>query len=377
MVEVVIMEIKIPLVRPTIDEDDIKSVISAIYEREFSHGKLTHVFENEFANHLGLLGGVATNSGTTALHLALRALNVKEGDEVILPSYTCISLLHSLHYVNAIPIFADINFNVGQMEYNLNAEDVANKITDKTKAIIVPHLFGSPAEIDKINDLGIPVIEDITQSIGSVYKNRPVGSFGIISICSLHESKVLSCGEGGMILTNSKELLDRIKYLADYGYDQPFLRLEKGKSYSYEERYNYKMSGTNAALGTSQLKKIDEFVNQRKTLAKIYSDEFNHIDNIGLPDPSYEPNIFFRYMVNLSEKKPIDILKSLLKQGIEGGRGVYPPLHYFNKQSNINSDQYPTTEYALNHLISIPLYPSLTESEVMYIIGHVKNCLKR
>ena len=368
------MEIKIPLVRPTIEDDDIKSMISAASEREISYGNLSHMFEDEFARYLGTKGGVATNSGTSALHLALRALNLKNGDEVIVPSYTCISLLHSIQYVHAIPIFVDINFNVEHMDYNINMEEVFNKITKNTKAIIVPHLFGSPAEIDKLTNLEIPVVEDATQCIGSVYKNRLIGSFGTISVFSFHESKVLACGEGGMILTNSKDLLDRIKYLADYACEQSDLRLKKDKNYPYEERYNYKMDGINAALGLSQLRKIETFVEKRKKIAKIYTDELLRLKGMEIPDPSYEPNIFFRYMVNLKERHPIDMLNFLLKKGIEGGRGVYPPLHYY-EQNQSNNKKYPRIEYALNHLVSIPLYPSLTESEVMYIIKHFKDSL--
>jgi len=251
-------------------------------------------------------------------------------------------------------------------------EEVFNKITKNTKAIIVPHLFGSPAQIDKLTNVEIPVIEDATQCIGSVYKNRLIGSFGTISAFSFHESKVLACGEGGMILTNSKDLLHRIKYLADYAYEQPYLRLKKYKAYPYEERYNYKMDGINAALGLSQLKKIKAFAKRRKEIAKIYTNEFFYAKGIEIPDPSYEPNIFFRYIVNLKEKHPIDILNFLLRSGIEGGRGVYPPLHYYERSNN---KKYPTIEYALNHLVSIPLYPSLTESEVMYIIKHFKDSL--
>lgn len=368
------MEIKIPLVRPTIENDDIKSMIFAASEREISYGKLTHVFEDKFAHYLGAKGGVATNSGTSALHLALRALNIKSSDEVIVPSYTCISLLHSIHYVHATPVFVDINFNVEHMDYNMDMEEVFNKITKNTKAIIVPHLFGSPAEIDKLTNLEIPVIEDATQCIGSVYKNSLIGRFGTMSMFSFHESKVLTCGEGGMILTNSKDLLNRIKYLADYAYEQPYLRLKKNKTYPYEERYNYKMDGINASLGLSQLKKVESFVKKRKEIAKIYTDEFLHLKGIELPDPSYKSNIFFRYMVNLKERHPIDILNFLLKKGIEGGRGVYPPLHYY-EQNQINNREYPTIEHALNHLVSIPLYPSLTESEVMYIIKCFKDSL--
>ena len=369
------MGIEISLVKSTIEKDDIESMISAASEKEISYGKLTRVFEDEFAHYLGLKGGVATNSGTSALHLALRALDVKSGDEVIVPSYTCISLLHSIHYVHATPIFVDINFNVEHMDYNMDMEEVFNKITKNTKAIIVPHLFGSPAEIDKLTNLEISVIEDATQCVGSVYKNHPIGSFGTISAFSFHESKVLACGEGGMILTNSKDLLDQIKYLADYASEQPDLRLKKDKKYPYEERYNYKMDGINAALGLSQLRKIKEFVKRRKEIAKIYTDEFHHLNGIELPDPSYEPNIFFRYMVNLKERHPIDILNFLLRKRIEGGRGVYPPLHYY-EQNQSNNRKYPTIEYALNHLVSIPLYPSLTESEVMYIIKCFKDSLE-
>ena len=134
------------------------------------------------------------------------------------------------------------------------------------------------------------------------------------------------------------------------------------------------MNGINATLGLSQLKRIGTFVKKRKEIAKIYTDEFLHLKRIELPDPLYKPNIFFRYIVNLKERHPIDILNFLLKKGIEGGRGVYPPLHYY-KQNQSNNKNYPVTEYALNHLLSLPLYPSLKESEIMYIAKCFKDAL--
>jgi len=352
----------IPLVRPTTESDD-----------ESSYEKIVNGFEKKVASYIGVKGGVATNSGTTALHLALKALKVGPSDEVILPSYTCTALLHAINYVGAIPVFVDISFDVEHMNYNLETKDVFKKISKKTKTIVAPHLFGSPAEIDKIKETNISIVEDATQNIGSTYKNQRIGSFGDITIFSFHSSKMISCGEGGMVTSNNQRLLDYTRRLADYTSDQQNVRLTKQKKFCYEERYNYRINTTSALLGVSQLKQLDGFVEKRKQIAKIYDENFRNIKKIRLPDPFYKPNIFFRYMVCLEKKHPVEILEYLKKKGIEGGRGVYPPLHYYNQTQK---KTYPSTEYAVNHLLSIPIYPSLTETEIDYVIEQFKRGIK-
>ncbi len=339
---------------------------------EMSDGKFNRKFENMFSNYIGVSNSVTVNSGTAALHLALKSLNIGIGNEVIIPSYTCISLLHAIHYVRATPIFSDVNYNTKNMDYNINIEDTKKKITAKTKAIIVPHLFGSPSAIDEFLELGIPIIEDFTQSVGSIYKNNKTGSYGDISIASLHSSKMLTTGEGGILCSNSEELLNNIRYLAYYDSEQSCTRLENNEHYLYKERYNYKMSGMSALLGISQLTHIDSFVRKRKQLANIYNNEFRDISTIKIPDANYNPNVFFRYIINLENNNPVDVLKYLLKYGIEAGRGVFPPLNYYH---SIPFSKYKNTEKAVLHNISLPIYPSLTEKEIHYIITKFKEAI--
>lgn len=339
---------------------------------EMSDGKFNRKFERMFSDYIGVSNSITVNSGTAALHLALKSLNVGIGDEVIIPSYACISLLHAVHYVHATPIFSDVNYNIKNMDYNINIEDTKKKITTKTKAIIVPHLFGSPSAIDEFLELGMPIIEDFTQSVGSIYKDNKTGSYGDIAIASLHSSKMLSTGEGGMLCSNSEELLDTIRYLAYYDSEQSYDRLENNKQYLYKERYNYKMAGMSALLGISQLTHIDSFIRKRKQLANIYNTEFSNISTIKIPDINYNPNVFFRYIINLENNNPTDVLKYLLKYGIEAGRGVFPSLDMYY---SIPFFEYPNTKKAILHNISLPIYPSLTDGEINYIITKFKEAI--
>lgn len=339
---------------------------------EMSDGKFNRKFEKMFSDYIGVSNSITVNSGTAALHLALKSLNVGIGDEVVLPSYTCISLLHAIHYVHATPIFSDVNYNTEKMDYNINIEDTKKKVTTKTKAIIVPHLFGSPSVIDEFIELGIPIIEDFTQSVGSIYKEHKTGSYGDIAIASLHSSKMLSTGEGGILCSNSEELLDTIRYLAYYDSEQSCDRLENNEYYSYKERYNYKMSGMSALLGISQLTHIDSFIRRRKQLADIYNSGLVGISTIEIPDINYIPNVFFRYIINLKNNNPTDVLKYLLKYGIEAGRGVFPSLDSYY---SIPFLEYPNTKKAISYNISLPIYPSLKSEDLLYIITKFKEAI--
>lgn len=365
---------RIPLVRPTIEADDVEVMIKACQENRIEQGEVAHKFEREFSNFIGAKGGVVTNSGTSALHLALCALDIGEGDEVITPTYTCVALLNAIKYVGATSILVDNNFDVSNMDFNLSISAVDKKITDKTKAIIVPPMFGVPVEMKELLGFGIPTIEDGTLSIGAMRDAKTVGSSGLISVFSFHASKMLACGEGGMILAKSEELLDKIRYLNGWEGEQAHIRLEDCRDIGYTERFNYRMSDISASLGLNQLKKINEFIDKRIEIAKRYNEIFRMIKTLQLPKVKDDySNVFFRYMVKLNNLSVKEILTEFLKEGIEVGRGVYPPLHYYLKEessavSRRRPSSYPNAEKAINSLISIPIYPSLTEAEIQHII---------
>lgn len=365
----------IPLVKPTIEQDDIDSIIKAAKEKKVLQGEVAREFEGEFARLIGAKGGMVTSSGTAALHLALRALDIGNGDEVIIPTYTCTALLNAVRYVNAVPRLIDCNFNVADMDFNLSAREVKKKVGKRTKAIIVPHMFGVPAAMDDLSGLNIPIIEDGTLSIGAYYKSGIVGSFGEISVFSFHASKMLASGEGGMILSKSPELLGRIRYLNSWEDEQPGLRLKSYGDIEYEERYNYRMSDLAASLGISQLRKLPRFIDRRIDIAGKYNEAFGGIRDIELPRVKQDrTNVFFRYLIELHQRDIPGVLTRFTQAGIEVGRGVYPPLHYYLKEDR---SLYPNAERAVNSLISVPLYPSLTETEIRHIIRTTLSILQR
>ena len=335
--------------RPSINKEDINAVVSNLRSGEIASGEEVSLFEREISKYIGVLGGVAVNSGTNALNLALKTLGIKAGDEVILPSYVCTSVLSAVNYTGAKPVFADIESG----GYNLDPNSAAEKITKNTKAIIIPHMFGTPANMDSFLKYDIPIIEDCAQAIGAEYKGKKVGSFGVLSICSFYATKVLATGQGGMVLTNSEELLEKLRDLTKY---------DRRKEYSVS--YNYSLTDFQAALGRSQLKRLDLFINRRREIAGIYNKVFKEVGQVL---PKTENNIFFRYIV---EVENLDrYIEEMRKLEVDCAKPVFKPLHqYFN----IESKEFPNTEKAYNRAISIPIYPSMRDKEIKQVCEAVR-----
>jgi perosamine synthetase len=248
----------------------------------------------------------------------------------------------------------------------MSFSDTKNKVGPETKAIIVPHMFGYPARIDKIISLGVPVIEDATLSFGGSYKGKRIGTFGEISLFSFHYSKMITTGEGGILLTDSKELFEKIKFLADKEATVISQRLDAYPSYHVQ--YNYQMNGLGALLGISQISQIDEFVKKRKKIAQIYT---KHLKGLAEVPLYFKDNIFWRYIIK-TKKKPQEIIKEGQKHGIELGRGLYPPLHQYLK---IDDRLFPNTNKAISSVIALPIYPSLNKKEIDYIVKILKKIL--
>ena len=335
----------IPHSKPTIDSDDINAVARVLKSCQLGQGLMVEKFETAFKQFIDMDRAVATNSGTAALHLALLAMGIGCEDEVVMPSYVCTAILNAVNYVGAIPRLADINLG----DFNINVQDVKRKITQKTKAIIIPHLFGAPADMDDFLRLGIPTIEDCAQSIGALYKGKKTGSFGDISIFSFYATKMMTTGEGGMALTRSERLYKKMQNLRDYDEKE-----------NYEIRYNYKMTGFQAALGLSQLSKLPFFLARRRQIASIYNDKFNS-HNVELPIIKEDRNhIFYRYAIRVHSDIN-SVFQRLRQNGVEVKSPVYQPLHRY---LGLDSRDFPNTEEVANSVISIPIYPSLSDDEV-------------
>jgi perosamine synthetase len=324
----------IPHSKPFINASDLASVKQVIESGHLAQGQKVAAFENAVSRYLKVKQGVAVNSGTSALHLALLALKIGAGDEVIVPSFTCSALLNPIFYVGAKAVVVDVNEN----DFNISPAEIRKRITRKTKAIIVPHMFGCPADLKEIMRLGVPVIEDLAQSIGAEYQGRKVGSFGTLAICSFYATKVLTTGEGGMVLSNQSKLINAIRNLREYD------EVEK-----FEVRYNYKMTDLQAALGLSQLSRLPDFIARRKRIAKAY-DAALAGQNAAPFRPADCDHIFYRYVVKN---------KKLAKKSIQAVRPVFKPLHHY-----VKSTACPVSDLLMKQCLSIPIYPALTDAQI-------------
>lgn len=341
----------IPHNKPTIEKDDIESITDVLNSRWIAPGEKVKEFEYELAKYISNGDqAVAVNSGTAALHLALLALGIKKGDEIILPTYVCTAVLNAINYTGAFPILADIN----PYDFNISYKDTKSKITNKTKAIIVPHMYGIPADIDKFLELDVPIIEDCAQSIGAKFNGLKVGTFGDISIFSFFASKLLTTGNGGAVYSKNNELIDLVYDLVDFDC-RP----------TYKTRYNYRMSDLQSKLGLSQLKKLDKFIKRRKEIAE----EYNKIiekksDCFIVKIPKIKENVWYRYII-ISERKT-NIKEEFLKEDIK----VINPLEKWELLHNylhLNKNNFLNAEKITYKTISIPIYPSLTDEEIIKI----------
>ena len=336
-----------------LNEEDFTGIIKVLRSGQLVQGKIVSLLEEKIASYIGVNHAVAVNSGTAALHLSLLSLGIGDGSEVIIPSYVCTALLNAIHYVRATPILVDIDPDT----YNIDIENIKKAINDRTRAIITPHMFGLPSDIESILSLGIPVIEDCAQSVGARFKDRYTGAFGILSIFSFYATKMLGAGVGGMVLSNNLDLIETVRDLRDY---------DEKKAYTV--RYNYKMTDVQAALCESQLKKLPSFIEKRKGIAELYNNELEGMVCRIPMVPEEREHIYYRYVMLL--ENPVQFMEKMRKMGIECRRPVFRPLHRYLKLHG-----YPTTDDVWEEAVSIPIYPSLKVEEANLIVETIRKIL--
>ncbi len=340
----------IPHSRPTLDQTDYEAVLDVLKSGHIVQGACVGQLEQTMAAMIGVRGGVAVSSGTAALHLALLSLGIQKGDEVILPSFVCSAPLHAISYTGAVPVIADID----RLTFNIDPRDLSARITPKTKAVIVPHMFGMAADMDEIRSFGIPVIEDCAHSLGSRYKGAFTGSFGDLAMFSFYATKIIATGEGGMVLSSNETLIECIRDLRDYD-EKEALKI----------RYNYKLTDIEASLGFSQLKKLSSFIEIRQKIASLYNREFQ-ASPFRLPFISPDrDHVYYRYVA--IHDRAADFIEKMTQAGVSCRRPVFKPLHRY-----LNLPDHKNTEWVWERAVSIPIYPSLTEDEISKIIDVVK-----
>jgi perosamine synthetase len=345
----------IPHSRPTIDQDDVEAVSKTLASGCIAQGGKVREFEKQTARFVGVKHAVACSSGTTALHLALLSLGANSKDEIIMPSYVCSSPYFATVHTGAKPRIADID----SKDLNICAKTAKKHLSFKTKAIIVPHMFGNSAELDELLNLGVPIIEDCAQALGAEYNKRRIGSVGDLSIFSFYATKMITTGEGGMVLTNNSEYYHRIIEARDYD-----------KKPLTPTKYNYKMTDFQAALGLSQLKKLHRFINRRRKIASHYTSELSEHVLAAPTEHTHKTTVHYRYVVMIDKLE--EIQRKAKEKGVQCEKPVWKPLH-----KHLPNLKCPNSDYAHAHALSIPLYPSLREEEIEHVTRTLKALFKK
>lgn len=395
----------IPINKPWIGDDEKKEILSVLEEESFTSpayggGKRVRIFEDLLKDYLKCKHVIAVNSGTAALHAALLSLDIKPGDEVLLPSFTFVATANAVVAVGAVPIFVDIDIG----SYTIDVTDLKRKITPKSRAIIPVHLYGHVANIEEVLDVAgedsLFVVEDACQSLGSQLRKKQTGTFGNLGCFSLYASKVVTSGEGGAIVTDDDSLADKLKMIRNHGmvkgYDTQAFGL------------NLRLPELSAALAISQIKKLSLILEKRRRNANHLNDLLKEIKKekekekeqkeskmnvnecelvLPIEGEGTEYN-WYLYTIRFSHKNFIQIREVVRNELVKSGIGatVYydPPVHqtpYYDKMSrinkNANSIDLPNTELASKSVLSLPVHPLVTEKEIEYISGILKNAIEK
>lgn len=373
---------KIPLYKIHWDEDDVNHVVEVIRQGMFwATGPNIEKFEGMVADRIGKKYAAAFNSGTSALHAILMAYRIGKGDEVIVPSFTFIATANSVLFVGAKPVFADIETET----YGLDPEDVKNKITSKTRAIMPIHYGGLPCRIKELEEIAedhkLLLIEDAAESLGADITGRPVGSFGDAAMFSFCGNKVITTGEGGMIVTDERGVYEKLKLVRSHGRAETENYFTSTRTMDYIALgYNWRMSNIIAALGVSQVKKLNKTISMRRKNAAYTSKHLSKITEVKTPNP---PKGYFHvyqmYTVEIKDgKKSRDDLKKHLADKEIMTKVYFSPVHlaqFYRKTHGFQSGELPVTEELAKRVLTLPMYASMTTEEMDYVIGSIKECL--
>jgi len=370
----------IPVCEPTLNGNELKYVLEAVSSGWISSfGKYIEQFENSFSRFCGAKYGIACSNGTTALHLAIEALGIGKGDEVIIPTFTMIATANAIIYSGAKPVLVD-----SEMEtWNMDVSKIEEKITAKTKAIMVVHIYGHPADMDAVNEIArkhkLWVIEDAAEAHGAEYKGRKTGNLSDVGCFSFYGNKIITTGEGGMLVTNNEKIAEKAKLLKSHAFGKPrFIHHELG--------YNYRMTNVQAAIGLAQMERADYLVERRRENAKRYNSLLFNVEGITTPpEKNGFKNVYWMYGILVDKHKfgigKDELMMELEKKGIET-RSFFYPMHkqpvYFAKDERFPdvSGSYPVSEELFEKGLYLPSGSSLTEEQIRFIVETIKG-LKR
>ncbi|HJT34113.1 MAG TPA: DegT/DnrJ/EryC1/StrS family aminotransferase [Pirellulales bacterium] len=372
----------IPLTRPTIGSAELEAVAEVLASGWLTQGERVAAFERAVADYCGARHAVATSSCTAALHIALVALGVRPGDEVIVPSMTFIATANAVRYCGATPVFAEIVPET----FNLDPAAAEAAITPRTKAILVVHQLGLPAELDAFDDIasrhGVHLIEDAACALGSRYRDRPIGGHGHACCFSFHPRKVISTGEGGMAVTDDGRLADKLRLLRQHGMDVSD-RERHGARELVTESYpvfgfNYRLTDVQAAIGLVQMQRLDGLLEQRRAIAEIYNRRLADHPYLLTPEapPHGVPN-YQSYAVRLTDDAPLgrdDVLRCLRQRGIVAKGGVMT-VHREAAYAGLTRCALPRTERASDRSLLLPLFPEMSADDQQRVLSALAEVL--
>jgi len=367
------MEYNIPLFKLNFDNQEEEAVVETIRSKWISTGPKCIELESLFQEMLLVKHAVSLSNCTDALHLAMRVLDIKENDEVICPSLTFAASVNSIKYVNAVPVFADV---VSSENLNIDPESIESKITHKTKAIIVVHFAGFPCDMDSImliaQKYNLKVIEDSCHGPLSEYKGKKLGTIGDLGCFSFFSNKNISTGEGGMIVTNNSEYEKKIRLLRSHGMTTMSYERAKGHATSYDIvdlGYNFRLDDIRASIGIVQMKKLPNDLNLRMKVRESYLNKLKKNPYINIPfsnNTEFVSNYIFPIVLKNSTSIKREIIRERLHSSGVQTSVHYPAVHRFTIYSKIKTEL-PATDYITDNEITLPMYSSLSESEIEYI----------
>ncbi len=377
----------LPFYIPEITEDEVQSVVETLRSGWLTTGPKVKQLEADFARYIGCHHAVAVNSGTAALHLALDAVGIREGDEVIVPTMTFAATAEVVLYFKAKPVLVDCQ----QDTLNMDPDQIEPAITSKTKAIVPVHYAGQPCEMDRILEIAkeykLKVIEDAAHALPASYQGKKVGTIGDITCFSFYATKTITTGEGGMITTENDECAERMQIMSLHGISKDaWKRYTSEGSWYYEilyPGYKYNLTDIAAAIGIEQLRKCDQFWEARRRIATMYDEGFADFPEIQTPvsQPGVQ-HAWHLYVIQLElERLRIsrnEFIEALKKEDI-GTSVHFIPLHlhpYYRNTMGYKPQDFPNASAVFERIVSLPIYPKMTEADVQRAIGAVRNIVK-
>ncbi len=367
----------IPVNEPLLDGNEKKYLLECIETGWISsEGAFVNQFEGQFANKVDRKYGIAVSSGSAALDVAIAALKIGPGDEVILSTFTIISCAAAIVRSGAKPVVIDCD----PITWNMDVSQIEGKITSKTKAIMIVHIYGLPVDLEPLLAIAykhkLKIIEDAAEMHGQTYKGHPCGSFGDISTFSFYPNKHITTGEGGMLVTDNAEIADRCRSLRN-------LCFQPQKRFVHEELgWNFRMTNLQAALGVAQLERIDEFVIRKRTMGEKYTELLSDISSLQLPlvKTTYANNIYWVFGLVLKDEVSLSVsdIMMYLKNNNIGSRPFFWPMHeqpIFQKMGLFNKESYPVAEKISRRGFYIPSGLALTEEQIKKVAAILREAL--